>query len=460
MGARISAAAMALVIAAGCENTSDIETAQLKQRIDGLEQQMAGLKGDSKGTAGSAQIAKLESDIQELKAQLAKFQGSGKANGGNGKGNGAGQPEHVAAVHASWHRVPLSSAVERGLEWLISVQGTGGGFGQDGGKTGSARKGLRLEHQGNDVANTALVALALLRAGNTPNQGKYSDQLLAAIDFVLGHIEKAPEKGLLITQRKGTQIQRKLGRHIDTFLATMLLSEVDGMMPEPKSEERVRKALLKCVAKIETHQGKDGSWNASGGWAPIIGTSMASRGLFNAQSKGVKVNPMVLDRVSEFTTKNYDREKRTFKSSGNAGVQLYQVAQALEEASRPGPSTPTAGAAVTAPDSARREMADSAIGLLSSEKFLGGYGSMGGEEFISYMNISDSLSRHKDAKDKKDKDAKHGAWDKWNGKIKERLEKLQNKNGTWAGHHCITGRVACTSAAILTMLTERTLPRQ
>ncbi|MHC4854195.1 MAG: hypothetical protein ACYTF5_19510 [Planctomycetota bacterium] len=97
-------------------------------------------------------------------------------------------------------------------------------------------------------------------------------------------------------------------------------------------------------------------------------------------------------------------------------------------------------------------MADSAKRLLSSDRFLTGFGSMGGEEFISYMNISDSLSRHKDAKD--------GAWSKWNGSIKERLEKLQNKNGTWAGHHCITGRVACTSAAILTLLTERTLPRQ
>ncbi|MHC4813876.1 MAG: ABC transporter C-terminal domain-containing protein [Planctomycetota bacterium] len=450
---------MALLIATGCQNTGDTKTTQLEQRIHGLEQQLARLGGEG----DVEKIARLESDMEKLKAQLTKLQGNDQGSG-QGSGNGNGGTKHAGhdstttlAVHASWHKVPLPTAVDKGLAWLISAQGTDGGWGQDAGKTGSARTGVRLEHQGNDVANTALTALALLRAGNTPTEGKYSDQLLAAVNFVLGHIEKAPDKGLLITTRQGTQIQRKLGRYIDTFTATMLLSEVDGMMPEPKSAARVHKALEKCIAKIEANQGKDGSWNTSGGWAPIIGTSMASRGLFRAQSKGYDVDARVLDNVSNFTKNNYDRKQKAFKSSGNAGVQLYQVAQALEEASRPGANSAVGlggggGATAAKPDATKMEMADSAKRLLSSDRFLTGFGSMGGEEFISYMNISDSLSRHKDAKD--------GAWSKWNGSIKERLEKLQNKNGTWAGHHCITGRVACTSAAILTLLTERTLPRQ
>jgi len=447
---------MALLIAAGCQNTGDIKTTQLEQRLRGLEQQLQSLKGEHE----SEKVARLESDIEKLKGQLAKLQGNGAvASSGNGDGNGgngAGQPQHAtAAVHASWRKVPLPAAADKGLAWLISVQGSDGGWGQDGGKTASVRKGVAMEHQGNDVANTALTALTLLRAGNTPKDGQYSDQLLAAIDFVLGQVESAPTKGLGITKRQGTQIQRKLGRYIDTFMATMLLSEVDGMMPEPKSAARVRKALEKCIAKIEANQGKDGSWNTSGGWAPIIGTSMASRGLFRAQSKGYDVDAEVLNKVSSFTKDNYDPKQRAFKSSGNAGVQLYQVAQALEEASRPA-AEPVAGAkpgttTTPKPDATKMEMADSAKRLLSSDRFLTGFGSMGGEEFISYMNISDSLSRKQNAKD--------GAWDKWNGKIKERLEKLQNKDGTWAGHHCITGRVACTSAAILTLLTERTLPQ-
>jgi hypothetical protein len=47
------------------------------------------------------------------------------------------------------------------------------------------------------------------------------------------------------------------------------------------------------------------------------------------------------------------------------------------------------------------------------------------------------------------------AWEKWNTKIKTHIDKLQNQDGTWSGQHCITGRVACTGAAVLTLLAER-----
>jgi len=45
--------------------------------------------------------------------------------------------------------------------------------------------------------------------------------------------------------------------------------------------------------------------------------------------------------------------------------------------------------------------------------------------------------------------------EKWNADIKAKVINLQNDDGTWSGHHCITGRVAVTSAAILTMLVDR-----
>ena len=63
---------------------------------------------------------------------------------------------------------------------------------------------------------------------------------------------------------------------------------------------------------------------------------------------------------------------------------------------------------------------------------------MGGEELFTYLNISDSLSR-----------TGGPAWDKWRKETFARVEGMQNGDGTWAGHHCITGRVAVTSAAVL-----------
>ena len=60
---------------------------------------------------------------------------------------------------------PVSAAVDKGARWLASAQGADGGWGQDGGEASSARPGERLESSGNDVANTAVAALALLQAG-------------------------------------------------------------------------------------------------------------------------------------------------------------------------------------------------------------------------------------------------------------------------------------------------------
>jgi hypothetical protein len=39
--------------------------------------------------------------------------------------------------------------------------------------------------------------------------------------------------------------------------------------------------------------------------------------------------------------------------------------------------------------------------------------------------------------------------------MKAKILNLQNADGTWSGQHCITGRVAVTSAAILILLADR-----
>jgi hypothetical protein len=340
---------------------------------------------------------------------------------------------------------PASTAVDKAARWLASVQGADGGWGQDGGEASSARPGERLESSGNDVANTAVAALALLQAGR-----QYQPQVERALAFILQRIEASPAEGLAITDRQGTQIQRKLGPCIDTFLASMLMSRVDGRASTAALNARVRKALQKTVAKIEKHQQSDGSWNIAGGWAPVLGTSMASRSLFEAQSKGVAVNAAVLKRAESYTVSALSAPPPPVAAAGGmaegrpvvaspaapaeaAGVPLYQSAQALEQLSR------------TAADRVQNAKQISAIqGQLANKAFVGGYGSMGGEEFFSYLNISDSMKR-----------VGGDAWSKWHTDITQKIVGLQNSDGTWAGHHCITGRVAMTSAAILNLTVDR-----
>jgi hypothetical protein len=340
---------------------------------------------------------------------------------------------------------PVSAAVDRGARWLASVQGADGGWGQDGGGASSARPGERLESSGNDVANTAVAALALLQAGR-----QYEPQVERALAFVLQRIEASPADGLAITDRQGTQIQRKLGPYIDTFLSSMLMSQIDGRASTPALNARVRKALQKTVAKIEKHQQSDGSWNIAGGWAPVLGTSMASRSLFEAQNRGVAVDAAVLKRAENYTVSALSAPPppaaRVAEAVGGrvgtspaaapaeaAGVPLYQSAQALEQLSR------------TSADRAKNAQQIRAIqSRLADAAFVGGYGSMGGEEFFSYLNISDSMKR-----------VGGDAWSKWHAGITQKILGLQNNDGTWAGHHCITGRVAMTSAAILNLTVDR-----
>src|SRR5258706_1779298 len=115
---------------------------------------------------------------------------------------------------------PVNVAVDKGVKWVVSVQGKDGGWGQDGGETSYIRQGERLESNGNDLANTAVAAEALLHAGNTPTSGEYRENLQRAVRFILERVEKSPSDGLSITNLTGTQIQRKLGPYIDTFLTS------------------------------------------------------------------------------------------------------------------------------------------------------------------------------------------------------------------------------------------------
>lgn len=120
-------------------------------------------------------------------------------------------------------------------------------------------------------------------------------------------------------------------------------------------------------------------------------------------------------------------------SAASAGVSLYKRAQELEQLSR-------------TPDDRKKngEQIKAITAQLADPRFVTGFGSVGGEEFFSYLNISDSLRR-----------AGGPEWERWNRDMTAKILKMQNEDGTWAGHHCITGRVAVTSAAVLMLVADR-----
>ena len=73
-----------------------------------------------------------------------------------------------------------------------------------------------------------------------------------------------------------------------------------------------------------------------------------------------------------------------------------------------------------------------------------GFGNNGGEEFLSYMMSSESLVS-----------SGGKPWDERHHKMSNLFSAIQNPNGSWSGHHCITSPVFCTAAVVMTLTADR-----
>jgi hypothetical protein len=402
-----------------------------------------------------------------------------------------------AALRQSRTPKPLSGAVTKGLAYLIGQQHEDGGWGQGGGWRQADQGGGRIEGADvadpSDVGNTCIATLALVRAGHTPREGKYAQNVARAIAFICKNIEKADGDSLYVTQVRNTQLQSKIGTYIDTFLASLVLAELKGYMPEQKSEQRLVAALDKTIHKIEHNQKGDGTW-ASEGWATVISQGICTKGLNRAKQAGVKVSDATLAKAEEAAKNSFGASAGDVGASpvgslaldgkssvpasammrgagsapGDAGVPLYRSSQGLgglqdsvntnrmrakevkkvaEDPAQPQAAREEAQQELKRYDEAEKALDKNTVelaGQLADARFVTGFGSNGGEEFLSYMSISETLL------------VKGGkVWEEWDKKMTAGLTRAQDKDGGWSGQHCITGRTFCTAAALLVMMADR-----
>jgi hypothetical protein len=361
---------------------------------------------------------------------------------------------------------PLSENVRRGLEWLVKHQLETGAWGQ-GEESPQMGGGAKMKDIAS-VADTCMAALALLRSGSTPAQGPYEASLVAAVKFVCGEIEQSDKDSLYITKTRGTRVQGKLGPYVDTFMACLLLSEVQNKMPDEPTNQRVSIALDKVLHKMQKNQKEDGTWD-NRGWAATLSQSVAVKGLNRAAQAGKQVDEQVRERAEEYSRRQFDRKSKSFSKEGAAGVSLYGAASSLgalqdsvntneQEAAEiqndapsptPGPPPDQETQRKLQRFKAAKEDLDAArkavVEKLQDKRFVAGFGSNGGEEFLSYMSIGESLVV-----------VGGDDWEKWDKAITDNLNRIQNKDGSWTGHHCITGRTFCTAAALLVVMVDRT----
>ncbi len=372
---------------------------------------------------------------------------------------------------------PITEEIRKGLAYLAKVQNKDGGWGQGGGwrlgRKGGGRVNPAQAEDRSDVGNTCIAMLSILRFGADLRTGQYAENLRKGADFLMTHIEKnGQDDSLFVTHVRDTQLQSKIGRYVDTFLAAQMLAELKGMMLTPEAEKRRSDLLDKVIVKIGKHQQDNGAIKGNGGWASVLSQGLCSRGLNAARLAGAKVTDEMLEKDANQNAEGIDIDKATITAvagaPSSAGVNLYTQSSKLRglqenwvvnKRRRIGLDAVVASqdASQEQKEAAKQELKkidaadkakNAALGAveksLKDQRFVNGFGNNGGEEFLSYMNLSESL-RAKGGK----------VWADWDKKIGDTINHAQNEDGSWSGHHCITGRNFCTAGALLTLMADR-----
>ncbi len=428
---------------------------------------------------------------------------AGGLNGGNSTDESKADPnvspvkvnDTVVKTEFAVKPKELSDTIKKGLKYLIDNQQNDGGWNQGGGWRVGGKGNGRVEgdkvEDPSDVGNSCFVLLALLRAGSTATEGEYKDAVKKGLKFVINTVEKSNSDSLYVTDVKGTQLQSKIGQYVDTFLVNLTLAEFRGKAGD--QEKKLMAALEKTMTKIVKHQTADGGFAGNNGWAPTLSVGIANKSIARAKERGAVVDEVVLKRAlaqsqaaasgtapaavaagtpaagATTATTPASTSGRVAGAAGDAGVPLYRVGQGagnsqdvvnslridVEKAKK---VLKDDKATKEEKEQAQKQMddfkkADSEndkvqenLGKsIRSDRFVSGFGNNGGEEFLSFLNISEAMVL-KGGKD----------WDDWDAKMVKGLEKAQDGQGSWSGQHCITGKTFCTAGALLVMMADRT----
>jgi len=313
-----------------------------------------------------------------------------------------------------------------GAAWLVAHQNGDGGW-------GAGAWGASNGKVASDVATTSLAVMALLRDANGQPH-VHREAVLRGVRFVVESIEGSPLEGARLRGPEGTQPQHKLGRNVDTHFAALLLGEVSGAL-SGELRDRAEVAYDKVLTKVVAAQQADGSFDGDG-WAPVLSSSVAAQSLDRARALGRPVAPEALARSDAYQRKLVDPDSGAIDASEGAGVALYAAASSLR-------SNSNAAKRAEGDDKGKAEVAAEMVAKAVREDrgaLVAGFGSVGGEEMLSYMMISDSLAEQ-GGKD----------WTAWEKRIVQQLAATQNADGSWSGHHCITSTPFVTAAAVMTL---------
>lgn len=316
----------------------------------------------------------------------------------------------------------IRASSARGVLWLRRAQNADGSWGDN----------LRTPGQ---VGNTCIATLALMATGSTTTRGEHWQAIRRAMRWLRTNAENWGHRAAPIDQ--GTLLQRKLGSNIDLYLLTLLYSQAMGNGIDAHDERVARTQMRAGVDRITKFQKPNGEWETS--YEPTLTTITAWLALRQAHDAGITIRESSADKVVEYLkTVCLDPKTGIFKDQ-KWGQRIRFVTQA-------GALRVLCGMGEFASPIARK--ATDVLLKMSFHQDVGGKGREGGEEFLGALFSTQALHIERGA-----------AFEAWYPKICQQLMACQNRDGSWVGHHCITGRVFCTACSVMSLLTpDQMLP--
>ena len=297
-------------------------------------------------------------------------------------------------------------SIRRGLEWLNRAKTGSGGYG--------VGQGMRA-----DIGCTAMVGLAHLADGSTPSQGPHKRKLQKIASYLIKKIETMPQHN--ITSKQGTQLQRKIGVQAHSFFALLYMTQIAGESHLPSLTLKSARKLTKAVTRSQL---PSGGWGQQS-WAPTLGTVMGWTSLRSAHFAGLEVGAspektadhLVKKMESELGAKPRHWMHQLYKNAAGIRV-LYAMGKEDHEIVK----------------KSFKEI----LKLVKDGNTA--FNQAGGEEYLAFHLITETMLQ------------KGGAdWEAWFPVVRDKIVGVQNRDGSWTGHHCITSQTFCTAAACLVL---------
>ena len=256
------------------------------------------------------------------------------------------------------------------------------------------------------------------------------------------------------TTIEGTQPQIKLGGKLDEILTSQYLTNLSNEITNAGLKNRINLAINKCSRKIQSATQSDGSIK-NGGWASMLQSSLADNAMETAYKNGAKVDTVIMNKSKKFHKRNVNATNENVVIEKAAGIVLYAVSstsrlsakeaklakEAIGDALKSGK---TKSKVITTENLKKLGMSDAQAmkytfaysinptsqAIAQSDEVITGFRNNGDEEFLSYVQTVEAMVMRKNLD-----------WKKWYDNIDGRLLNIQEKNGSWTGHHCSTSPV-------------------